>query len=113
MTAKIEEMDELKTHMDQATYEAKIESYTRRLQEMQENMELQTRMMEKCIAQREHYKKLYQEKGDDDENLTSASNTSLNSSSVVDEKKNKKIGDLEQRIKDGELKFLIEKTLNL
>lgn len=126
LTAKIEEMDELKSHMDQATYEAKIENYTRRLQDMQENMELQTRMMEKCISQREHYKKLYNEinkKGasknssctdhfmDEDENTPSASNTSLNSaglnSSVVTEK-NKKITDLEQKIKEtsNELKAM-------
>lgn len=134
LTAKIEEMDEIKSHMDQATYEAKIENYTRRLQDMQENMELQTRMMEKCISQREHYKKLYNElnkKGPsknssmgenfmdigDDENTPSASNTSLNSaglnSSVVTEK-NKKITNLEQKIKDGdhELKTLKEEYEN-
>ena len=134
LTAKIEEMDELKSHMDQATYEAKIENYTRRLQDMQENMELQTRMMEKCITQREHYKKLYNEaskKGAsknlsvgenfmdivDDENTPSASNTSLNSaglnSSVVTEK-NKKITDLEQKMKssDHELKTLKEEYEN-
>lgn len=132
LTAKIEEMDELKSHMDQATYEAKIENYTRRLQDMQENMELQTRMMEKCISQREHYKKLYNElnkKGvsknssctdnfmDEDENTPSASNTSLNSaglnSSVVTEK-NKKITDLEQKIKDTnhELKTMKEEYDN-
>lgn len=134
LTAKIEEMDELKTHMDQATYEAKIENYTRRLQDMQENMELQTRMMEKCIAQREYYKKQCSEavkKGPsknssmvdnfmdmaDDENTPSASNTSLNSaglnSSIVTEK-NKKITDLEQKIKDSEheLKTLKEEYEN-
>lgn len=134
LTAKIEEMDELKTHMDQATYEAKIENYTRRLQDMQENMELQTRMMEKCISQREHYKKLYNEvnkKGPsknssmvdnfmdigDEENTPSASNTSLNSaglnSSVVNEKI-KKISDLEQKIKetDHEMKTLKEEYEN-
>lgn len=133
LTAKIEEMDELKSHMDQATYEAKIENYTRRLQDMQENMELQTRMMEKCISQREHYKKLYNDvnkKGvsknssvadnfdmGDDDNTPSASNTSLNSaglnSSVVTEK-NKKITDLEQKVKDSEheLKTLKEEYEN-
>lgn len=109
LTAKIEEMDEMKSHMDQATYEAKIENYTRRLQEMQENMELQTRMMEKCISQREHYKKLYNEtKMDDDENTPSASNTSLNSAGLD------KVHDLEQKIKDGEkeLKTLKEEYEN-
>lgn len=134
LTAKIEEMDELKSHMDQATYEAKIENYTRRLQEMQENMELQTRMMEKCISQREHYKKLYNDSNKkapsknssmadhfmdmaDDENTPSASNTSLNSaglnSSVVTEK-NKKITDLEQKVKETEkeLKTLKEEYDN-
>lgn len=34
LTTKVEEMDEIKSHMDQATYEAKIENYTRRLQEV-------------------------------------------------------------------------------
>jgi nucleoprotein TPR len=34
LTTKVEEMDEIKNHMDQATYEAKIENYTRRLQEV-------------------------------------------------------------------------------
>lgn len=122
LTAKVEEMDEIKSHMDQATYEAKIENYTRRLQEMQDNMELQTRMMEKCIAQREHYKKLYNDinkKGpskntsinesfmdtNDDENTPSASNTSLNSaglnSSIVIEK-DKRITDLEKKVKQSE-----------
>lgn len=132
LTAKIEEMDELKTHMDQATYEAKIENYTRRLQDMQENMELQTRMMEKCISQREHYKKLYNDamkKGvsknssgvdnfmDEDENTPSASNTSLNSAglnSSIATEKNKKVVDLEQKIKDNEheLKTLKEEYDN-
>jgi nucleoprotein TPR len=32
LTAKVEEFDELKSHMEQASYEAKIENYTRRLQ---------------------------------------------------------------------------------
>jgi nucleoprotein TPR len=130
LTAKVEEMDEIKSHMDQATYEAKIENYTRRLQEMQENMELQTRMMEKCISQREHYKKLYNDlakKGPsknssitdtfmdtgDDENTPSASNVSLNSaglnSSIVLEKE-KRIGDLESKVRqsENELKTLKE-----
>jgi nucleoprotein TPR len=130
LTAKVEEMDEIKNHMDQATYEAKIENYTRRLQEMQDNMELQTRMMEKCITQREHYKKLYNDinkKGpskntsinesfmdtNDDENTPSVSNTSLNSaglnSSIVVEKE-KRITDLEKKVKqsEGELKGLKE-----
>lgn len=134
LTSKIDEMDELKCHMDQATYEAKIENYTRRLQDMQENMELQTRMMEKCIGQREHYKKLYNElskKGPsknssmveafmdtgDDDNTPSASNTSLNSaglnSSVVVEK-DKRIADLEGKIKsaDKELKAMKEEYEN-
>lgn len=131
LTAKIEEMDELKCHMDQATYEAKIENYTRRLQDTQENMELQTRMMEKCISQREHYKKLYNDltkKGpsknssmgdnfmDDDENTPSASNTSLNSAGLNSSftEKNKKVSDLEQKIKESEheLKTLKEEYDN-
>lgn len=32
LTAKVEEFDELKSHMEQASYETKIENYTRRLQ---------------------------------------------------------------------------------
>lgn len=130
LTAKVEEMEELKSHMDQATYEAKIENYTRRLQEMQDNMELQTRMMEKCISQREHYKKLYNElnkKGPskntsindsfmdtgDDENTPSASNTSLNSAGInssIAIEKDKRISDLEKKVKqsEGELKTLKE-----
>lgn len=32
LTAKVEEFDELKSHMEQASYEAKIENYSRRLQ---------------------------------------------------------------------------------
>jgi nucleoprotein TPR len=84
---------------------------------MQETTELQTRMMEKCISQREHYKKLYNEvakKGNVSKNSSmvdnfmddetpSASNTSLNTaglnSSIVT---NKRVTELEQKIKDGE-----------
>lgn len=94
---------------------------------MQETTELQTRMMEKCISQREHYKKLYNElakKGNVSKNSSSvdnfmddetpsASNTSLNTAglnSSIATEKNKTIVELEQKIKEGdkELKTLKE-----
>lgn len=120
LTAKVEEMDEIKSSMDQSTYEAKIENYTRRLQEMQETMERQTHMMERCISQRDHFKKLYNEvskKGPsknsslaetygDDDNTPSASNmslnsTGLNSSSTID-KSDKRVAEMETKLKQNE-----------
>lgn len=85
-------------------------------------------MMEKCISQREHYKKLYNElakKGNVSKNSSmvdnfmddetpSASNTSLNTaglnSSIGVNEKSSKITELEQKIKEGqkELKTLKE-----
>lgn len=47
--------------MDQASFESKLEMYAKRLQDMQESTDYQTRMMDKCIQMRDRYKKQYQD----------------------------------------------------
>ncbi|XP_058823922.1 nucleoprotein TPR-like isoform X2 [Topomyia yanbarensis] len=120
-SAKLEELEIAQNAMSQATFEAKIASYNKRLQEMQETQEYQTQMMQQCIQQRDRYKKMYHDamrsynavggkgnlgaslngslSGDNvdtamDEELPSASTVSAVSSEAVAEK-DKKISELE------------------
>lgn len=58
-SAKLEELEMAQNTMSQATFEAKIASYNKRLQEMQETQDYQTQMMQQCIQQRDRYKKMY------------------------------------------------------
>uniref|UniRef100_A0A1Q3EXK8 Nucleoprotein TPR n=1 Tax=Culex tarsalis TaxID=7177 RepID=A0A1Q3EXK8_CULTA len=58
-SAKLEELEIAQNAMSQATFEAKIASYKKQLQEMQETREYQTQMMQQCIQQRDRYKKMY------------------------------------------------------
>ena len=123
LTAKIDEMDEIKSHMDQATYEAKIEDYSEKFKDLQQTIDLQTRMMEKCIGQRDHFKKQFQDASKksasgkmisdtslnidsfiEDDNTPHASNSSLNSaglnSSIAE--KDKKVSEMDSKIKEYE-----------
>lgn len=123
LTAKIDEMDEIKSNMDQATYEEKIENYAEKFKTLQHSVDVQTRMMEKCIGQRDHFKKLYQEASKqstsgklisdstlnidsfmEDDNTPHASNSSLNSaglnSSIAE--KDKKVSEMDSKIKEYE-----------
>ncbi|XP_053696723.1 nucleoprotein TPR isoform X2 [Sabethes cyaneus] len=127
-SAKLEELEIAQNAMSQATFEAKIASYNKRLQEMQETQEYQTQMMQQCIQQRDRYKKMYHDamrsynavggtggkgnlgaslngslSGDTgdaamDEELPSASTVSAVSSEAVAEKE-KKISELESKVK--------------
>ncbi|XP_055539254.1 nucleoprotein TPR isoform X2 [Wyeomyia smithii] len=124
-SAKLEELEIAQNAMSQATFEAKIASYNKRLQEMQETQEYQTQMMQQCIQQRDRYKKMYHDamrsynavggkgnigaslngsvSGDTadaamDEELPSASTVSAISSEAVAEKE-KKISELENKVK--------------
>lgn len=94
---------------------------------MQDTMERQTHMMERCISQRDHFKKLYTElskktssknssitdtfaaggEGSDDtpsasSNMSLNSTTGLNSSSTMNLDKDKRIVDLEHKLKQNE-----------
>ncbi|XP_058455681.1 nucleoprotein TPR isoform X3 [Malaya genurostris] len=128
-SAKLEELEIAQNAMSQATFEAKIASYTKRIQEMQETQEYQTQMMQQCIQQRDRYKKMYHDamrsynavggkgtlgaslngslSGDNvdvamDEELPSASTVSAVSSEAVAEK-DKKISELEGKVKQNQL----------
>ncbi len=59
LSTRIEELEEVKNHMEQPTYEAKIENYSKRLADLQDTVENQTRMMDKCMQQRDRYKQMY------------------------------------------------------
>ena len=72
--------------MDQASFETKLEMYAKRMQEMQESTDYQTRMMDKCMQMRDRYKKQYQDLLKQTANNSGASSlrmpTSLNGSVV-------------------------------
>lgn len=126
-SAKLEELEVAQNAMSQATFEAKIASYNKRLQEMQETQDYQTQMMQQCIQQRDRYKKMYHDamrsyntvggkgtlgaslngslSGENpdvamDEEIPSASTVSAISSEAVVEKE-KKIAELEAKIKEN------------
>ncbi|XP_065084646.1 nucleoprotein TPR isoform X2 [Ochlerotatus camptorhynchus] len=126
-SAKLEELEVAQNAMSQATFEAKIASYNKRLQEMQETQDYQTQMMQQCIQQRDRYKKMYHDamrsyntvgckgtlgaslngslSGENadvamDEEIPSASTVSAISSEAVVEKE-KKIIELEAKVKEN------------
>ncbi|XP_059609056.1 nucleoprotein TPR isoform X2 [Phlebotomus argentipes] len=129
LSTKLEEMEEAENGMDKATYEAKIANYTKRVNELQASQEYQTQMMSVCMQQRDRFKKLYHEtlksggkafnldgslsgqeqmEGLEEETpLASNSSVTSNENSVV---KDKKIGELEGKLKDSaeQLKSLKE-----
>ncbi|KAL1392866.1 hypothetical protein pipiens_012159 [Culex pipiens pipiens] len=126
-SAKLEELEIAQNAMSQATFEAKIASYKKQLQEMQETREYQTQMMQQCIQQRDRYKKMYHDamrsynavggKGGNfggslngslsgenadvamDEEIPTVSTVSAISSEAVAEKE-KKISELEAKVKE-------------
>ncbi|XP_055614140.1 nucleoprotein TPR [Uranotaenia lowii] len=127
-SAKLEELEVAQNAMSQATFEAKIASYQKRLQEMQETQEYQTQMMQQCIQQRDRYKKMYHDAmrsysavggkanlgaslngsltGENadiamDEEIPSASTVSAMSSEAV-AVKDKKIAELEVKVKENQ-----------
>ncbi|XP_062715436.1 nucleoprotein TPR isoform X2 [Aedes albopictus] len=127
-SAKLEELEVAQNAMSQATFEAKIASYNKRLQEMQETQEYQTQMMQQCIQQRDRYKKMYHDamrsynavggkgtlgaslngslSGENadaamDEEIPSGSTVSAISSEAVVEKE-KKITELEAKVKENQ-----------
>ncbi|XP_021710520.1 nucleoprotein TPR isoform X2 [Aedes aegypti] len=127
-SAKLEELEVAQNAMSQATFEAKIASYNKRLQEMQETQEYQTQMMQQCIQQRDRYKKMYHDamrsynavggkgtlgaslngslSGENadaamDEEIPSGSTVSAISSEAVVEKE-KKIAELEAKVKENQ-----------
>ena len=123
LTSKIDEEDEIKNNMDQATYEEKIANYAEKFKTLQTTIDNQTRMMEKCIVQRDQFKKLYQESSKqcangkmishstlnndsfmEDENTPHASNSSLNSAGLNSStaEKDKKLSDMDSKIKEYE-----------
>ncbi|XP_062561772.1 nucleoprotein TPR isoform X2 [Armigeres subalbatus] len=127
-SAKLEELEVAQNAMSQATFEAKIASYNKRLHEMQETQEYQTQMMQQCIQQRDRYKKMYHDamrsynavggkgtlgaslngslSGENadvamDEEIPSGSTVSAISSEAVVEKE-KKIAELETKVKENQ-----------
>ncbi|XP_055634445.1 nucleoprotein TPR isoform X2 [Toxorhynchites rutilus septentrionalis] len=126
-SAKLEELEIAQNAMSQATFEAKIASYNKRLQEMQETQDYQTQMMQQCIQQRDRYKKMYHDAmrsynaAGNKANLTASLNGSLSGENIdvaLDEEtptvsvtasvvsseavaeKEKKIAELEAKIKE-------------
>lgn len=59
LSSKLEEMEDIQNNIDQASYEAKLETYSRRLEDMQKLQEDQTQLLNNCMQQRDKYKKLY------------------------------------------------------
>lgn len=100
--------------MEQACYETKLASYTKRLKELEETQDNQTKMLSNCMQQKDRYKKLYYDslKGlirrdnsfngdameEEDTPLASSSNVSISNETIAG--KDKKISDLEEQIKE-------------
>lgn len=128
-SAKLEELEIAQNAMSQATFEAKIASYNKRLQEMQETQDYQTQMMQQCIQQRDRYKKMYHDAmrsynaAGNKVNLTASLNGSLSGENIdvaMDEEtpsasvtasvisseavaeKEKKIAELETKVKENQ-----------
>ncbi|XP_055692599.1 nucleoprotein TPR isoform X2 [Lutzomyia longipalpis] len=133
LSSKLEEMEEAEASMDKASYEAKIATYSKRLSELQAAQEYQTQMMNVCMQQRDRYQKLYQDvlknsgkifnldgslSGQDqmetmEEETPLASNSSVTSNENT-QIKDKKITELEGKIKESaeQLKTLKEEYEN-
>ncbi|XP_055390315.1 nucleoprotein TPR [Condylostylus longicornis] len=59
LSSKLEEMEEVQNSIDQASYETKINNYSKRLNEMQQSLEHQSEMLTISMQKCERYKKLY------------------------------------------------------
>lgn len=125
LSQKLEEAEELTNQMNQASYEAKINNYTRRLNDLEASREIQSQQMAACIRQKDRFKKLYYEimkdvgkipadssfsggeaMDDDDPDRRSVqlngsnANASAEAVTAAIEAKDKTIGELEHKIKD-------------
>ncbi|XP_037913909.1 nucleoprotein TPR isoform X2 [Hermetia illucens] len=120
LSSKLEELEEAQNSMDQASYESKIASYSKRLQEMQESQDYQAQMLTISMQKCERYKKLYydsmrsagknmaqvidgslndQMEVGEEENIAAGSSNSIASSETI-ASKDKRINELEDRIKE-------------
>ncbi|XP_055916183.1 nucleoprotein TPR isoform X2 [Eupeodes corollae] len=59
LSDKLEEIENLKQQISEASYKEKIENYTKKMQSMQESLQNQTKMLNTCMAKCERYKRLY------------------------------------------------------
>uniref|UniRef100_A0A336LSK8 Nucleoprotein TPR n=1 Tax=Culicoides sonorensis TaxID=179676 RepID=A0A336LSK8_CULSO len=61
LSSKLEEMEESLNSDSNQKFEAKINMYTKKIEEMRNSQEFQTQMIESCMKQRDRYKELYME----------------------------------------------------
>ncbi|XP_055837901.1 nucleoprotein TPR isoform X2 [Episyrphus balteatus] len=59
LSDKLEEIENLKQQISEASYKEKIENYTKKMQSMQESLQNQTKMLNTSMAKCERYKRLY------------------------------------------------------
>lgn len=123
LSAKLEEIEENEAQKSTASFEAKLASYTKKMEEMQHSQDCQTQMMAICMQQRDRYKKLYSDLskslsntqglsksfnfdgsmngGDQMEEDVEAAASSTVSSEVVAVKE-RRIAELEEKIKEAQ-----------
>lgn len=120
LSGKLEEMDQGHVNLQNENFASKIETYTKRIKELQDAQEAQTQMFSTCMQQKERYKKLYYDSiknfsnktgqfdgaslngGDDiqmEEDIPLASSSSISSSHDQGRDK-QKILELEGKLKD-------------
>lgn len=117
LSSKLEEFEQAQINMQQENYERKLENYAKKIKELENTQECQSKMLTTTMEQKERFKKLYQESckiiskgnytntsmnGDDFtmEEDTPLASTSSVSSQKSDVEKEKKTIELEEKIKD-------------
>lgn len=125
LSTKLEELEEIQSSIDQASYESKITEYTKRLESMETTQRHQTQMINSYIQQRDRYKLLYYEIMKDvgkpvtgldgnysveqmegvDEETPLASTSSISSAGAPTQNQNvannKRVGELEEKLKEA------------
>lgn len=61
LTGRLEELEEIQSSIDQASFEARIADYTKRLEHMETQQQHQTQLISSYIQQRDRFKLLYYE----------------------------------------------------
>lgn len=131
LTTRLEELEEIQSNIDQASFETRIAEYTKRLASMEKQQEHQMQLIHSYIQQRDRYKLLYYEimkdvgkplpsfdngsesmEGTDDENAMASSNSDGTAAASVtpaqNAANNKRITELEEQIKEvnSQLQFI-------
>lgn len=61
LSNKLEELEDIQSNINQASYEAKIAQYTKRVQDLETSSESQNQLLAACIRQKDRFKRLYYE----------------------------------------------------